>query len=193
VLDFAKEAGSYVVYEAANRECFRNPRMGAKFLQLVADVFFDVLESVKEGGGNGGSAGAILDSGTEILLAGVHQTAIGVVNDHDFLSAEKKVGDNEGAKGIFGDDSAGIADDVGVPGFEAKGANGEAGVHAGEHGELALGARGEFAELVSARIELVGNENFVDDGHGGDSLTQGKLNLAMGSGMIRDSYPGETM
>jgi hypothetical protein len=179
VFDFAEEAGSYVVNEAADGERFGNPGMGAELLQLVANVFFDVLEGVKEGGRDGGGAGAILDSGAEILFAGVHQAAIGVVDDHDFLSAEKKVGDNQGAKRIFGDDAAGIADDVGVTGFETKGANGEASVHAGEYGEFALWARCEVAKLVGARIEFVGNENFVDDGHAGDSLTQGELNLAM--------------
>ena len=124
--------------------------MSAEFLQLMANVFFDVLEGVKKGGRDGGGAGAIVDSGAEILFAGVHQAAIGVVNDHDFLSAEKKVGDNEGAEGIFGDDASGIADDVGVTGFETKGANGEASVHAGEYGESALWARRKVAEFVGA-------------------------------------------
>lgn len=69
---------------------------------------------------------------------------------------------------------------MGVTGFETEGANGKAGVHAGENGKLALRARGEFAEFVSAGIDFVGYENFVDDGHGGDSLTQRDLNRTMG-------------
>ena len=33
--------------------------MGAKLLQLVADIFFNVLEGVEGGGSNGGRPGAI--------------------------------------------------------------------------------------------------------------------------------------
>lgn len=65
--------------------------MSAEFLQLMANVFFDVLKGVKEGGRDGGSAGVILDSGAEILLAGVHQAAIRVIDDHDFLGTEEEV------------------------------------------------------------------------------------------------------
>jgi len=57
----------------------------------VADIFIDVLEGVEEGGRNSGHSGAILDSGTQVLFAGVHQAAIGVIDDHDFLSAEQIV------------------------------------------------------------------------------------------------------
>jgi hypothetical protein len=46
--------------------------MGAELLQLVADIFFDVLEGVEESGSNSGRSGAILDSGAQVLLAGVH-------------------------------------------------------------------------------------------------------------------------
>jgi len=35
--------------------------MGAELLQLVADVFIDVLESVEEGGATAAVSGAILD------------------------------------------------------------------------------------------------------------------------------------
>jgi len=31
--------------------------MGTEFLELVADVFVDILEGEEEGGGNGGGAG----------------------------------------------------------------------------------------------------------------------------------------
>jgi len=70
------------------------------------------------------------------------------------------------AEGIVGDDAAGVANDVGVASLEAEGADGEAGVHASENGELALGARGEATEFVGAGIDFVGNEDFVDDRHG---------------------------
>jgi len=85
--------------------------------------------------------------------------------------------DQEGAEGIVGDDAAGVANDVGVTGLEAEGADGETRIHACEDGELALGARGEAAEFVSLRVDFVGSEDFVDDGHGFDSLTSERSNV----------------
>jgi len=53
VLDFAESAAGDVIDEAADGHCLGNPGMGMKLLQLVADIFFDVLEGVEEGGGDG--------------------------------------------------------------------------------------------------------------------------------------------
>jgi len=41
--------------------------MGAEFLQLVADIFFAVLERVEVGGSNSSGSCAILDSDAQIL------------------------------------------------------------------------------------------------------------------------------
>ena len=141
--------------------------MGAEFLKLVADVFVDVLEGEEESGSDGGGAGAGLDTVAKVLLAGVHEAAIGVVDDHEFLGAEKIVGDEERAEGIVGDDTTGVADDMSVAGFQAESADGEARVHAGKNGEFAFGARGEAAEFVSLRVNFVCGEDFVDDRHEG--------------------------
>jgi hypothetical protein len=46
-------------------------------LQLVADIFIDVLEGAKEGGRTCGRSGTILDSGAQVLFASVHQAVIG--------------------------------------------------------------------------------------------------------------------
>jgi len=166
VLDFAELAGGYVVDEAADGYGGGDPGVGAKLLQLVAHVFFDVLEGVEEGWGDGGGSGAILDAGAQIVFVGVHQAAIGVIDDHEFLGAEEMVRDDQGAEGVFGDDAAGVADDVGVAGFQAERADGEARVHTGEDGEFACGTRRECAEFVRARIDFVGLQDFVDYGHG---------------------------
>lgn len=88
VFDFTEAAGSYVVDEAADGYGLRYPWMGAELLELVADVFVDVLEGEEERGSDGGGAGAVLDAGAEILLAGVHEAAVGVVDDHELLGAE---------------------------------------------------------------------------------------------------------
>ena len=63
--------------------------MGAEFLQLVANIFIDVLEGVEEGRSDGGGSGAILDAGAQVLFGGVHQSAIGVIDDHEFLCAQQ--------------------------------------------------------------------------------------------------------
>ena len=62
MFDFAEKAAGDVVNEAANHDGIRNPRVGAELLQLVAYIFFDVLEGVKEGRSNSGGSGAILNS-----------------------------------------------------------------------------------------------------------------------------------
>ena len=91
VLDFAETSTGDVVDEAADSDALGNPRMGAELLQLVADIFIYVLEGVEEGGSNSSRSGAILDSSAQVLLASVHQAAIGVIDNHDFLSAEQIV------------------------------------------------------------------------------------------------------
>jgi len=144
-------------------------------LQLMADIFFDVLESVEKSRRDSRRSSAILDARAEILLAGVHQATIGVVNDHDLFGAEQMVRHDQGTERIFGYDAASVANDVRVTGFEAQSANGEPGVHAGEDGEFTRGPGSERAQLVRARVNFIGGENFVDDAHfsqafrGGDS------------------------
>src|SRR5258708_2645296 len=174
VLDFPQMAASDVVDEAADGDGLGNPRMGAELLQLVADIFFDVLEGVEEGGSNGGGSGAILDSGAQVLLGGEHQSAIGVIDDHDFLGAQEVVRYDQGAQGVFRHDAAGIADDVRISRFQAQGANGKPGIHTGQDGELALGARGQFAQFMGARVNFVGSEDLVNDAHGQNSLAKPK-------------------
>src|SRR6266852_9509736 len=141
VFDFAKAAGGYIVDEAADGDGCGDPGMGAQLLQLVADIFLNVLERVEKGRSDGGGSGAILDAVAQIVLGGGHQSAIGVVDDHDFFRAQQVMRNDERAQGVIGDDAAGVADDVRVAGFEAERANGKARVHAGKDGEFALRAR----------------------------------------------------
>jgi hypothetical protein len=88
VFDFAETSAGDVVDEAADSDTLGNPWMGTEFLQLVADIFIDVLEGVEEGGSNGSGPGAILDSGAQILFARIHQSAVSVIDHHEFLGAE---------------------------------------------------------------------------------------------------------
>ena len=170
VFDFAELAAADVVNEAPDFDGFGDPRVSVEFFQLVADVFFDVLEGVEEGWGDRGGAGAVLDSGAQVLFGGVHQTAIGVVDDHELLGAKQVVRDDEGTQGVVGDDATGVANDVGVAGFQTEGANGEARIHAGQDGELARGSRRQGAEFVGTGVDFVGSEDFIDYGHGVDSV-----------------------
>src|ERR1700677_5172803 len=78
VLDFAEEAAGDVVDETADGDGLRNPGMRAEFLQLMADVFFHVLKSVEKGGRSGGGPGGFLDAGAQIVLARLHQSAVGM-------------------------------------------------------------------------------------------------------------------
>ena len=88
ILDFTEQTAGHVVDEATGVNRLGNPGMGAKLLQLFAHIFFDVLEGVEEGWSNDGGSGAILNSRAQILFAGVHQTAIGVIDHHNFLGAQ---------------------------------------------------------------------------------------------------------
>jgi hypothetical protein len=166
MLDFAEFAGGHVVNEAADAYRGGDPGVSVELLQLVADVFFDVLEGVEEGGGDRGGSSAILDAGAKILLVGVHQAAIGVVDDHEFFGTEQVVRDDERSDRVFCDDAAGVADDVRISGFQAKRADGKTRIHAREDGQFARGTRRECAEFVRARVDFVGLQHFVDYGHG---------------------------
>ena len=173
-LDFAEIAAGDVVDEAADGDGLGNPGMGVELLQLVADIFFYVLEGVEEGGSHGGGSGAVLNSGAQVLFGGVHQSAIGVIDDHDFLGAQEIVRYDQRAQGVLRHDTARVADNMSVSRFQTQGTNRKAGIHTGQDGELAFGSRGQFAQFMGARVDFVGGEDFVDDAHGQNSLAKPK-------------------
>src|SRR3984893_19048646 len=90
ISDFAEPAVGYVIDKASHCNLFGNPRVGAQLLQLMTNVFVDILEGVKERSDRGGSR-AILNSRAQILLRRLHEPAIGVVDDHEFFRAQKIV------------------------------------------------------------------------------------------------------
>ena len=75
--------------------------MGTERLQLCADIFVDVLKSVESGEIGIGASGAILDSVAQVLLTGEHQSAIGVIDDHDFLGVQQTVRYHQRAQSVF--------------------------------------------------------------------------------------------
>src|SRR5260370_20307982 len=114
VLDFTEMAAGNVVDKAADGEGLGNPGMGADLLQLVADIFFDVLERVAEGWGGRLGPGAVLDSGAQVLLGGVHQAAIGMVDDHEFLGAQPVMRHHQGPGSVIRQHATGIAAAAGI-------------------------------------------------------------------------------
>src|SRR5439155_14019899 len=134
----------------------------------------DGLGSVGGGGSDGGCSRAILDASAQVLLVGVHEAAIRMVDDHEFPGPEQMMRYHKGAQRVIRDDSAGIADDVRISLFQSQRASRKAGVHTSEDGELALRPRREPAQFMGARVDFIGGEDFVDDAHGKKSLAKRK-------------------
>jgi len=146
--------------------------MRAELLQLVPDIFFNVLEGIEKRRRDSRSPCAILNSFPQILFGGEHQSAIGVIDDHELSSVEQVVRHDQRTQSIFGNDSAGVANDVRVAGFQAERTDGKPRVHASEHGKVALGARRKPSQFVRTGVEFVCLENFVDYAHDLDSVSK---------------------
>ena len=96
------------------------------------------------------------EAGFQFILAHFQQAAVRVVDDDEFLGVEQVMGDDERADGVGGGDASGVADHVGVAGVQAETVLEEnAGIHAGEDRDVALGADGELAQGE------IGGESFV--------------------------------
>src|SRR5580704_8944139 len=88
-LDFAEKASRDVVDETPDGHFLRNPRMRPEFLKLVPDILFDVLEGVEKSGNNHCGSRPALNGGSQLFLGGLLQSAIRVINDHDFFGAQQ--------------------------------------------------------------------------------------------------------
>src|SRR5690349_10869436 len=97
-----------------------------------------------------------------------------MVDDHEFFGPEQIMRYHQGAQRVIRDDSAGIANDMGISLLQSQRASRKAGVHASEDGELALRPRREPAQFMGARVNFIGGEDFVDDAHGKKSLAKRK-------------------
>lgn len=86
---------------------------------MAAAIFFYVSEGAEGCGSNNVGAGPILDSGAQIMFGGMHQSAIRMIDDHNFLGAQQVVRYDKGAYSVFSDDAAGIAKNVCFPGFQS--------------------------------------------------------------------------
>ena len=115
--DFAKASVGHIINEATHRDFLGNPGMRAQLLQLMAHILFNVLEGIKERGRDGRGSRAVLDPVAQIVFGGVHQAAIGVVDDHELFGVQQVMRYDQGAQGVFCDDAAGVSNDVGVAGL----------------------------------------------------------------------------
>ena len=130
--DFGELAGIYIVDEAAHGDV-ADVRVVLDAGDLAADILLNVLEGVKVRWGYGGNASLLLEFVEELIVSESNHAAIGVINDDEFLRAEQVMRNDQGAQRVFGGDSSGVANDVGVASFETeKFFDGEARVHAGE-------------------------------------------------------------
>jgi hypothetical protein len=144
--------------------------MVVQLLQLLPHILLDILKSKKECGRDGRRPRAVLDSRSQILLAGLHQAAIGVIDDHKFLGVEQVVRHQQRAQTIVGHDAASVADDVRVPGRQPQCADGQPRVHTSKDGQLPRRPRSKPPQLVRPRVNLVRFQNFINHAHGRDSL-----------------------
>lgn len=144
--------------------------MRPQFLQLMAHVLFDVLKGKKECRRDCRSPTSILDSRAQILLAGVHQPAVGVIDDHEFLGFEEVVRYQQRAQAIVGHNAASVADNMRVASCQAECADGKPRVHASKNGKLSSRPRSQIPQLMRSRVNLIRFENFVNHAHCEDSL-----------------------
>jgi hypothetical protein len=61
-------------------------------------VLLGVLKSKEECRSDGGGPGTVLDERSQVLLASMHQAAIGVLDEYDFMGLEE-IGDISSERG----------------------------------------------------------------------------------------------
>ena len=172
-LDRRERAGGGVDDIAAHADVGGDERMGTDRLDGVADGLLDGVEP--------GEPAREIDAAelhqVDVVLgdaAGEHvldhqvavdvlYAAVGVADDHDLLDAQLDDGDeqaaDDAAEGV-GDDAPGVLDDLDVAVAQTEGGGeqlDQAGVHAGEDGELLVGI---LAGLVLPPT-LLGDELFI--------------------------------
>ena len=146
-LYFTQFSRLHVVNKAAHRDVLWNPGMRFHALHLETYVLFQVIEGVEVLGLVRAGSHLFSEARFQFIFADFEQAAIGVVDDDEFLRVEQMMGDDERAEGVVCGDAAGVADHVGVPGMQAEAVLEEdAGIHAGQHGDVALGADSEISQ-----------------------------------------------
>ena len=144
----------------------RYPGMRSYLLDLLAHVFFKVTESMEGSGCHGRRSCLLLKFRAQILVLKRQHAAVGVIDDDEFLRAEKLVRNDERAQGVLGDDPSGIANDVGIPSFQAQNLrDDEPGIHACDNHQLASWREGKVSKIKAARVRFVSLKDFVRNAH----------------------------
>src|SRR5262249_28941701 len=130
----------------------------------LTDVVLDIAEGFQ--GERRPDAGFLLDLLLHIgILEGQH-SAVGVVDQDDFLSPQQALGDDERTDRILADDAARIANNMGVAFLEAEDlVDIEASVHAGQDGHLLARWHGQVALGKRISVALVVGEQSFGNAH----------------------------
>src|SRR5581483_5013934 len=163
---FAQQTASHVVDKTAGHDLLRNPRVRPQLLQLVADILFDIPEGIEKGRRDGCGSGGVLDARSQILFGGAHQSAIRVVDNHEFFGAQQVVRNEQRTQAVVSNDASRVADDVRVTRSQAQSDDGKTGVHAGQNREFPFRTRSQRAEFVRACVNFVCFENLINGAHG---------------------------
>src|SRR6266700_4150525 len=155
-----------VVNETPHRNLLRDPGMRFHLLDLLAHVLFKIAESVEGHRRHGSRSRLLLKLRAQIFIFEGQHPAVRMVDDDEFLRAEKLVGNNERPQRVFGHNSSGIPNDVGVSRFQAQDLrDDEPSIHACHDRQLTTWWKRKVSVSKVLRIGFVGFEDFVCDAH----------------------------
>ena len=83
-------------------------------LDLVADISFQVSESMEVSWSIGCRPSLLLQLGAQVLIFESQHPAVGMIDDDELLCAQQVMGNNQRTQSITGDKTTGIADDMGI-------------------------------------------------------------------------------
>lgn len=82
--------------------------MAVQLLQLLPHVLLDVLKSVKKRRSHRRGAGGLENAPAQTFFAGVHQSAVRMIDHHDLFGSQQVVRHQQRPQRIVGDDSSAL-------------------------------------------------------------------------------------
>lgn len=130
--------------------------MSLDAVDLLADIFFQIIECVEVRRFAGDGAHFFGELRAEFVLFYLQQATIGVVDDNEFLCVEQVMGNDQRADRIICGDASGVANHVSVAGPETQAMlEQDTGIHASQDRGVAARADRKVSQVKTAR------ENFV--------------------------------
>ena len=171
-----KRETNYVTISRSRPSCtsYTNPRIVRSDLHpvvrleladLLAHVLLHVLKGMEVNGRVGPCACLRLDGGVQLFFAGLHQAAVGVIDDHELFRAQQVMGHQDRAKCIIGHDAARIPDHVHVARLEPESPVRNARVHAGQDGKFQPRTRRNLLGIVVDGEFSIGGEGLINCAH----------------------------